>query len=136
MATNHHDKPVNEPVEPPRISDAEWTVMTAVWRLQAATAREIVATLKDTADWKPKTVHTLITRLARKGVLSSDKVGREYVFRPLVSERSCRLAASRSFLARVFDGEIAPFLACFLERRKLGRKELNALKALLEDKKS
>src|SRR5258706_8950732 len=106
-------------MEPPRISDAEWTVMKVVWRLEAATAREIVQNLSGTADWKPKTIHTLITRLARKGAVSMEKAGREYVFKPRVSERSCRLAASRAFLARVFDGEIAPFLACFLERRKL-----------------
>jgi BlaI family penicillinase repressor len=135
MPTNRDSKRPGEPSEPPRISDAEWTVMKALWRLGSATAREVVASLKDTADWKPKTIHTLITRLERKGALSAEKVGREYVFRPQVSERSCRLAASRSFLARVFDGEIAPFMACFLEQRKLARKELNELKAILEDKK-
>ncbi len=108
--------------------------MKAVWRLEAATAKEIVESLKGCADWKPKTIHTLITRLTRKGALSAAKVGREYVFKPRVSELSCRLAASRSFLARVFDGEIAPFLACFLQRHKLTRGELAELKALLEDK--
>lgn len=133
MAPNNEFKPGGENRESPRISEAEWTVMKAVWRLEAATAKEIVESLKGMADWKPKTIHTLITRLTRKGALSADKIGREFVFKPLVSERSCRLAASRSFLARVFDGEIAPFLACFLQRRKLTRKELNELKALLED---
>jgi predicted transcriptional regulator len=39
-------------------------------------------------------------------------------------------------LARVFDGEIAPFLACFLERQKLSRKEVEELKSILEDKRS
>jgi BlaI family penicillinase repressor len=122
--------------ESPRISDAEWTVMKVVWQLQGATAREIIDALRDTADWKPKTIHTLIARLTRKGALHAEKSGREYVFKPRVSERNCRMAASRSFLARVFDGEIAPFLACFLEHRKLSRKELSELKAILEDKKS
>lgn len=121
--------------EPPRISDAEWTVMKTVWQLNGGTAREIIEALRDTADWKPKTIHTLIARLTQKGALFAEKEGREYVFKPLVSEQNCRLAASRTFLSRVFDGEIAPFLACFLEHRKLTRKEIAELKALLEDKK-
>jgi predicted transcriptional regulator len=37
-------------------------------------------------------------------------------------------------LEKVFDGEIAPFLACFLERKKLTRKELDELKSILEEK--
>ncbi|HEX3716751.1 MAG TPA: BlaI/MecI/CopY family transcriptional regulator [Verrucomicrobiae bacterium] len=119
--------------ERPRISDAEWTVMKAAWQLGAATSREIVERLKNETDWKPKTIHTLLGRLVQKGALASDKPGREYIFKPLVTEQECRLAASRSFLARVFDGEIAPFLSCFLERGKLTRKEIAELKSILEE---
>ena len=118
----------------PRISDAEWTVMKVVWHLNAATAKEVVEQLKHEANWKPKTIHTLLSRLIQKGALGSEKPGREYVFKPLVTEQECRLAASRSFLAKVFDGEVAPFLTCFLEREKLTRKEIEELKSILEDK--
>ncbi|MGA2541069.1 MAG: BlaI/MecI/CopY family transcriptional regulator [Verrucomicrobiota bacterium] len=118
----------------PRISDAEWTVLKTVWQLQTPTARDVVEKLKDESDWKPKTIHTLLGRLVQKGALATEKPGREYVFKPLVAERECRLAASRSFLEKVFDGEIAPFLACFLERKKLTRKQIDELKSILEEK--
>jgi len=118
----------------PKISDAEWLVLKAVWQLETPTAREVVEQLKDETDWKPKTIHTLLGRLVQKGALATEKPGREYVFKPLVAERDCRLAASRSFLEKVFDGEIAPFLACFLERKKLTRKEIEELKSILEEK--
>jgi BlaI family penicillinase repressor len=126
----------SSPRQWPRISDAEWTVMKAVWPLRAATAKEVVEKLKDTTDWKPKTIHTLLGRLVQKGALASEKPGREYVFKPLVTEQECRLEASRSFLARVFDGEIAPFLACFLKREKLTHKEIAELKSILEENES
>lgn len=119
----------------PKISDAEWTVLKAVWQLQAPTAREVVEKLEGEADWKPKTIHTLLSRLVQKGALGTERPGREYVFKPLVTEQECRLAASKSFLARVFDGEVAPFLACFLEKQKLSRKEIEELKDILEGKK-
>ena len=118
----------------PRISDAEWTVMKAIWPLKVATAREVVEALSGEATWKPKTIHTLLSRLVHKGALASEKPGREYVFRPLVTEQECRLAASRSFLARVFGGEIAPFLVCFLEEEKLSRKEIEELKSIISEK--
>jgi BlaI family transcriptional regulator, penicillinase repressor len=119
----------------PRISDAEWTVMKVLWQLNSATAREVVEYLKDTTEWKPKTIHTLLTRLVQKRAVTSDKPAREYVFKPRVTEQECRLAASRSFLARVFDGEIAPFLACLLEREKLTRKEIEDLQNILKEQK-
>jgi BlaI family transcriptional regulator, penicillinase repressor len=120
----------------PRISDAEWTVMKAVWQLKAPTAREVVERLKGHADWKPKTIHTLLSRLVQKKALAAEKSGREYVFKPLIAESECRLAASRSFLEKVFDGEIAPFLTCFLERKNLTRQEIAELKSILEGKGS
>ena len=120
--------------ELPRISDAEWTVMKVVWQMNTATAKEVVERLMDEASWKPKTIHTLLSRLVQKGALAREKTGREYLFKPLVTEQESRLAASRSFLAKVFDGEIAPFLACFLEREKLTRKEIEELKSILEER--
>jgi BlaI family penicillinase repressor len=117
----------------PRISDAEWMVLKTVWKLKMPTARHVVEQLKGEADWKPKTIHTLLGRLVQKGALAAERPGREYVFKPLVSEHQCRLSASRSFLDKVFDGEIAPFLACFLEHKRLSRKEIQELKSILEE---
>jgi BlaI family penicillinase repressor len=121
---------------PLRISDAEWLVMKVLWRLNEATANHVVEALASEADWKPKTIHTLISRLVQKGALASERPGREYVFRPLVTEEASRLEASRSFLEKVFDGEVAPFLACFLRREKLSRKQIEELRRILEERES
>ena len=120
--------------ETPRISDAEWTVMRVVWALKTTTAKEVVETLASETAWKLQTVQTLMSRLVLKGVLAADKSAREHTFTPLLTEQECRQDVSRSFLARVFDGEIAPFLACLLERKKLTRREIAELRRILEEK--
>jgi len=120
------------PVAPP-ISDAEWVVMRTVWENPpAVTANQVVNALAGATDWKPKTIHTLLRRLVQKGALAFDKIGREHLFRPLVDADHCRHAASRSFLHRLFDGELAPFLATFLKREKLSRAEIEELRRILE----
>src|ERR1051326_2911025 len=119
---------------PPRISDAEWTVMKVVWQLKTATAKQVVEALAGDAAWKPKTIHTLLSRLVQKGVLATEKPAREYLFRPLASEEECRRAASRSFMTRVFDGQVAPFLSCFLADQKLSRKEIEEIRSILNKK--
>lgn len=119
----------------PQISDAEWIVMNVVWEQAPVTANQVVEALDGRADWKPKTIHTLLRRLVQKGALGFDKKGREHLFRPLVDAQHCRHAASRSLLHRLFDGEIAPFLATFLEHEKLTRAEIEELKRILDQKK-
>ncbi len=120
----------------PAITDAELVVMKVVWQKPPVTANQVVAALEDKTDWKPRTVQTLLTRLVRKGALAYEKQGREYSFRPLIDAEDFVHAASRSFLHRLFDGEIAPFMACFLEREKLSREEINELRRILEEKQS
>ena len=135
MSLRFRIKVAKKAKDPPRISDAEWVVMKAVWRTQVATANQVVERLAGQTSWKPKTIHTLLRRLVQKGVLSSQKSGREYLFQAIVTEAQCRLSASQSFLEKVFDGEVAPFLACFLKGEKLSRKEIDELKRLLEEEK-
>jgi BlaI family penicillinase repressor len=118
----------------PPISDAELVVMKVVWHQPPVTANQVVAALEPRTDWKPKTIQTLLSRLVRKGALAFERKGREYWFRPLIGAEDFVHAASRSFLHRLFDGEIAPFLACFLEREKLTPAEIRELRRILDEK--
>ena len=116
----------------PRISDAEWVVMRVLWKKSPLTTNEVVTAVQPDSDWKPKTIHTLLNRLVAKGCLRFVKKGREYMFYPLVTAEDCEHEAMRSFLGRFFDGELAPFLARFVEREKLTPREIARLKQILE----
>jgi len=118
----------------PRISDAELVVMKVIWERASVTANEVVEALERQQHWKPKTIHTLLRRLVHKGALDFDKKGREHHFRPLVNSADYTHAASCSFLSRFFDGEVAPFLAGFLERERLSRREIEELRRILDGK--
>jgi len=122
--------------EPPRISDAEWTVMRAIWGRGEASATEVVETLDGQTSWSPRTVRTLLGRLVKKGALGFREQGREYVYQPLIDERSTELEASRSFLDRVFDGKLAPFLASFVESGNYSPDDIAALKRIVEESES
>ena len=110
--------------------------MKVVWAKSPVTANQVVDALKGGTEWKPKTIQTLLSRLALKGALAFDRKGREYWFRPLIKADDFAHAASRSFLKRLFDGEVAPFLANFLEREKLTPEEIKELRRILEEKQS
>ena len=49
----------------PQISEAEFEVMKIVWKYAPINTNEITEKLLQTTNWSPKTIQTLIKRLAR-----------------------------------------------------------------------
>jgi len=123
----------------PRISDAEWTVMRVFWEFGEHSVGKAIERLVGQTDWKPRTIQTLVRRLHEKGALSrrslEENGGRGFLYAPAVAEAECEHAASRSFLGRVFGGELVPFLANFVERESPSEHELEELKQILENGK-
>jgi len=117
----------------PRISDAEWEVMRAVWRLHPVDAATVAAEVSNGRDWSGQTVKTLLSRLVAKGALAYDVDGKRYLYRPLVTEQEGIRHASRTFVERVFGGAVRPALAHFVREADLSAEEIEELKRLLEE---
>jgi BlaI family penicillinase repressor len=118
------------------ISDAEWQVMNVLWEAQPATAQDVIARLASGVDWAPATIKTMLHRLVAKDVLAYQKDGNRYVYRSRVRRGDCVRAASRSFLARVFDGEAAGLVAHFLRSSKLSADEIRELRRILNEQEA
>ncbi len=125
--------PSSTKIQVPKISEAEWTVMRVFWKLGDATTGEVIAELEGKTEWKPKTIQTLIGRLVKKGALTFQKRGRDHLYRAAIDEKTCEHEASRSFLDRVYEGKLAPFLATFVERGDYSPEELAELKRILNE---
>jgi BlaI family penicillinase repressor len=116
----------------PRISEAEWSVMKAVWAKAPCSAEEVLERLVAAGkEWHPKTMRSLLNRLVKKKALTYEKLGRAYLYAPTVSEVECVSAASESFLLRIFAGSLKPMLAHFVEQKKLSASEIRELRELL-----
>jgi len=118
----------------PKISQSEWLVMQVLWLKGPLTANDIVKQLAGKTKWKPKTIKTLINRLAKKKAVKFEKEGRKYRYYPAVSESKCVRTETRSFLRRVYRGASRPMLAAFLEDAELSPDDIKELKAILDQK--
>jgi BlaI family penicillinase repressor len=121
---------------PPVISAAEWDVMCVLWDAGASarTAAEVVAALADRRAWSPRTVKTLLGRLAKKRAVAFEPRGREYLYRPAVDRDAVVRAESRSFLARAFGGSVGPMLVQFVKQADLSPAEIEQLRQALDEK--
>ena len=120
----------------PQISDAEWEVMKTVWDHGPLTAGDVVRRLEAGTDWKPRTIKTLLARLVGKGAVKAEPMegaARAFRYRAAVTREACVRHESRSFLSRVFDGDLAPALLHFLQSADLSAAEVDRLKRLLDE---
>lgn len=125
----------------PQISDAEWEVMKTVWEgADSPTAGEIVQRMEAAGSvWRPRTIKTLLARLVQKGAVRAEPDAdspRTFRYRAAVSREVCVRHESRSFLARVFDGDVAPALLHFVKASNLSRDDISRLKQILDDQAS
>jgi BlaI family penicillinase repressor len=118
-----------------RISDAEWRVVQVVWDHGSATAADVIAALASRAAWSHRTIRTLLARLVDKGVLQAEADGNRYVYRAAVSRAQCVREEGRSFLDRVFGGDVAELLVHFVEQADIPPEQIEQLKSLLDEKR-
>lgn len=121
------------PPAAPKITEAEWTVMRVFWQLGEASLGDVVRALEDQLDWKPRTVQSLMRRLVEKGALISESQGRDFRYRPAFTQDECQLDEGKTFLQRVFDGRLTPFVAAMVEKEEISRDEIRELRALLDE---
>ncbi len=107
--------------------------MKVLWERGASTVAEVVKELEGRLHWKPRTVQTLVRRLADKGALAVETVGREFRYAPAVAQDECQHEESRSFLQRVFDGRLTPFVSALMEREEVSKDDLDALRQVLRE---
>jgi BlaI family penicillinase repressor len=121
--------------ELPRISEAEWEVMKILWESAPITANEIIGKLAGHISWQPKTVKTLISRLLKKKAITFEKDDRTYRYYPIISKEDCIREESKSFLKRVYNGELNVMLTSFLSFRQFSEQDIEELKQILDRSK-
>lgn len=120
----------------PKISSAEWEIMSVVWERQPITAVAVFAALPPGHDWRPKTVNTFLKRLVDKGVLHAEKKERAFVFTARIPRERCVRSESDSFLKRVFRGATGELVMHFCDGAELSDTEIEELEEMLRAKKA
>lgn len=65
-------------------------------------------------------------------MLDYEPQGRRYAYEPRLTEEQCAMAATESFLDRVFGGSLRPMLAHFVRQWRPSRREIEELKRILD----
>jgi BlaI family penicillinase repressor len=123
------------PKSPTELTEAEWTIIKAVWDAEPCTAPAIQEKLFQTTGWHYSTVRTLMDRMAAKGALRAKKQGKLTIYQSAVTRGEAQRGEMVYALKHIFNGALTPMVQCLLEDRHLDEKELASLEALIKAKK-
>jgi BlaI family penicillinase repressor len=116
------------------IHDTEWDLLEALWSRERATAREVAEVLAKKRGWAVSTVKTLLDRMVQKELVTSRQVGNVWEYTPAVRPVEARRSAWGELVEKAFGGAVAPALHFLAKDAKLSKKDLAALRALLDEK--
>lgn len=116
------------------ISNAELVVMRVIWSLGEARVDEISGQISHDLDWSLATVKTLLGRLVKKGMLSTEKEGRKFVYHPLMKECDAINLMGKSLLGKVCATKQSQLLADMINLSALTKDDVSFLTDLLAQK--
>lgn len=119
-----------------RLPDAEFTVMKVIWSQEPpVTSHMIMEFLDDEVSWKPQTLLTLLARLTEKGFLSSERMGRERYYTPIISEKEYLDIETGSFLQRYAGNSLGKLVKTLYAEGDMTQQDIDELRAWLAERK-
>ena len=117
--------------KPIELTEAEWTVIKAVWDSEPTTAPAIQEKLFQQTEWTYSTVRTLMDRMVTKGLLKADKEKNVTLYRTAVTREQAQRGELLYALKHAFNGALTPMVQCLLDTNDVSRAELDQLKQLI-----
>jgi predicted transcriptional regulator len=115
------------------ISDAELGVVKKLWQHGPATPAEVRELLaEDGSERAYTTVQTLLHRLLRKGYVERREAGAAQAYVATVDQETLLQGHMEELARRVCDGHAGPLMLGLVRSNRLSRKELDELRALLD----
>ncbi len=123
------------PKKEANISESEWAILKVVWEQQPCAAPGVQEALIGQKDWTYGTVKTLMDRMVKKGLLTTEKIRNLYLYRVRISKTEARSKELLKTIKRAFDGAFSPAMQFLVESDKLSDEEIDRLRKLLNSKK-
>lgn len=129
-------EPDDTPENVSGLSRLQLDIMRVLWREGQATAGAVTAALQASRGLAHTTVATLLTRLERRGVVASDRSGRQILYRAAIEESAVRRSMVSDMLGALFGGDAQALVAHLVREDEIAADDLAAVRELLARRKA
>ena len=115
-------------MEVPRIFESEYRFCLILWDNEPINSTRLVELCKEQLGWSKATTYTVIRRLSERGVLKNENT----IVSTLISKEEAQKSRLEEMVEETFEGSMPAFIAAFSKSKKLTRREVDQLKALID----
>jgi BlaI family transcriptional regulator, penicillinase repressor len=117
------------------LTEAEWTIIKAIWQQEPCTAPAIQQLLEKETAWTYSTVRTLMDRMVAKGSLTANKERNVTLYASAITRKQAQRGELLYALRNAFNGALTPMVQCLIESKEMNQEELAQLESLIKAKK-
>jgi len=114
--------------------DSEWAILQVVWEQEPCTAPAVQEALQKERDWAYTTVKTIMDRMVKKGLLTTEKIRNLYLYRAAISKAQAQRGEILRTVKRAFDGALTPMMQFLIENEKLSEADYRQLERLIQNR--
>ncbi len=118
---------------PFRIGDLQVAILRILWEEGEAT----VARVHEALAGKRRaltTIATMLSKMERRGMVEHRVEGRQFVFRPLISEQEVTRSMVADLTRKLFEGDVTALVSHLLTEQEIDRDELVRLRRMIVER--
>jgi len=116
-----------------RLGDLQVAILRVLWDEGEAT----VARVREALAGKrraPTTIATMLTKMERRGIVEHRVEGRQFVFRPTITEQEVTRSMVADLTQRMFEGDVSALVSHLISEQEIEREELVRLRRMIVER--
>lgn len=114
------------------LGDLQHAIMAVLWERGEATTADVHEALRAERGLALTTIATMLRKMEDKGVVAHRAEGRQFVYRPTVTQAAVRESMVGELVERVFGGDANALVAHLVSQHEIDARELSSLRRRLD----
>lgn len=118
-----------------KIPPSELAVMKVIWSSsEPLSSRQVIDILEEEKGWKRTTILTLLSRLAERNFLSTEKIKRYTYYTALVDKEDYIKLETKVFFDKIHENSLKSLVTALHENNDISAEDISDLKEWIKDK--
>jgi predicted transcriptional regulator len=114
------------------LTEVELEFMTELWALGKGSVRDVLAQLNPERNLAYTSAATILRIMEQKEFVTSEKLGKTFIYEPLLAKDAYQAKTLRDLSNKLFDGTPATMVARLVDDDGISEESLKEIQALLQ----
>ena len=117
------------------LTPVELELMDILWSLGEGTVHDVLAGLPNDRDLAYTSVSTILRILQQKKIVAIKKIGRQHIYKPMISKDLFATHSVNKIITQVFSGKSVELVANLINKNQISLDDIKAIQKLISSKK-